>query len=159
MNCISHTHVYIRNRTCATGEHSSNVPVTTTYTLGRELVPLESSSAMPSFSATGEHSSNMPVRSIYTPRPSCSKLTMLLVILIIKYGIYANIFCWKNVSSFCICKSYSHFFSKNTCALDIVLTRTFNISTTKELVKLTMLWTTGPRKKICYYYYYYTTFI
>ena len=52
----------------------------------------------------------------------------------------------KNVSSFriCICKSYSHLFSKNTCELDIVLNRTINILTTNELVKLTMLWTTGP---------------
>ena len=33
--------------------------------------------------------------------------------LTIKYGIYANIFAEKNVSS--ICRSYSHFFSKNTC--------------------------------------------
>ena len=48
------------------------------------------------------------------------------------------------MSSFCICKSYSHFFSKNTCELIIVLTRTVNILTTNELVKLTMLWTTGP---------------
>ena len=36
------------------------------------------------------------------------------------------------------------FFSKNTCELDILLTRTVNILTTNELVKLTMLWTTGP---------------
>ena len=92
-----------------------------------------------------------------TPGPSCSKLT-----LIIKYGKYADIFAEKNVSSFCICKSYSHFLSKHTCELDIVLTRTSNILTTNELVKLTMLWTTGPsttvaeikdyskkRKKIC----------
>ena len=42
------------------------------------------------------------------------------------------------------CKSYSHFFSKNTCEFDIVLTRTVNILTTNELVKVTMLWTTGP---------------
>ena len=63
--------------------------------------------------------------------------------MIIKYGINANIFAEKkNVSSFC--KSYSHFFSKNTCELDIVLTRKFNILTPNELVKLTMLWTTGP---------------
>ena len=44
-----------------------------------------------------------------------------------------------------ICKSYSHFFSKNTCEIDIVLTRTVNILTTNELVKLMMLWTSGPR--------------
>ena len=37
------------------------------------------------------------------------------------------------------------FFSKNTCELDIVLTRTVYILTTNELVKLTMLWTTGPK--------------
>ena len=44
-----------------------------------------------------------------------------------------------------ICKSWSHFFSKNTCELDIVLTRTVNILTTNELVKLIMLRTTVPR--------------
>ena len=43
------------------------------------------------------------------------------------------------MSSFCIYKSYSHFFSKNNCELDNVLTITFNILTTNELVKLTML--------------------
>ena len=36
------------------------------------------------------------------------------------------------------------FFSKNTCELDIVFTRTVNILTTNEHIKLTMLWTTGP---------------
>ena len=50
------------------------------------------------------------------------------------------------MSSFCICKSYSHFFSKYTCKLDFVLTITVNILTTNKLVKLTMLWTTGPWK-------------
>ena len=59
--------------------------------------------------------------------------------LIVKYGIYANIFAEKNVSSFCICKSYSHFFSQNTCELEILLTRTVNILTTNELIKLTDL--------------------
>ena len=40
----------------------------------------------------------------------------------------------------------THIFSaKNTCELDIVLTRTVNILTTNKLIKLTMLWTTGPR--------------
>ena len=36
------------------------------------------------------------------------------------------------------------FFQQNICELDIVLTRTVNILTTNELVKLTMLWTTEP---------------
>ena len=31
---------------------------------------------------------------------------------------YMLIFLLKNVSSFCICKSYSHFFSKNSCELE-----------------------------------------
>ena len=58
---------------------------------------------------------------------------------------YMLIFLLKKMwVSFCICKSYSHFFSKNNCELDIVLTRTVNILTTNKLVKLTMLWTTGP---------------
>ena len=47
------------------------------------------------------------------------------------------------MSSFCICKSYSYFFSKNTCELGIVLTRIVNILTINKLVKLTILWTTG----------------
>ena len=49
--------------------------------------------------------------------------------------------------AFAFGKSYSHFFSKNTCKLDVVhvLIRTVNILTTNELVNLTMLWTTGPR--------------
>ena len=37
-------------------------------------------------------------------------------------------------------------FNKNTCELDIVLSRTINILTTNKLIKLTMLWTTGPRQ-------------
>ena len=36
------------------------------------------------------------------------------------------------------------FFSKNTCDLDVVLTRTVNGLTTNKLLKLTMLWTAGP---------------
>ena len=58
--------------------------------------------------------------------------------LIIKYEKYANIFAEK-MSSFCICKSYSLFFSLNTCELNTVLTRTVNILTTNELVKLMKL--------------------
>ena len=49
------------------------------------------------------------------------------------------------MSSFCICKSYSHFFSKNTCEFGIVLSRTANIFTTTGLAKPTMLCTTRPR--------------
>ena len=41
-------------------------------------------------------------------------------------------------------KKCEYFFCKNTCGLDIVLTRTVNSLTTNKLVKLTMLWTTEP---------------
>ena len=82
------------------------------------------------------------------PGPSCSKLTMSLVNILLKFWLLNMAYtkCTlifllrKNV----ICKSYSHFFSKNTCELDIVLTRTVNILTINTLVKPTMLWTTGP---------------
>ena len=47
--------------------------------------------------------------------------------------------------TFANAKATHIFFSKNTCELDIVLTRTVNILTTNEIVKQTMLWTTGPR--------------
>ena len=46
------------------------------------------------------------------------------------------------MSSFCICKSYSRFYSKITCEFDIVLT--VDILTTNELVKLTLLWKLSP---------------
>ena len=38
----------------------------------------------------------------------------------------------------------THILQQNTYELDIVFTRTVNILTINELVKLTMLWTTGP---------------
>ena len=53
---------------------------------------------------------------------------------------YTLIFLLKKVA-----KATHIFFVKNTCELNIVLTRTVNILTTNELVKLTMLQTTGPR--------------
>ena len=49
---------------------------------------------------------------------------------------------YKNVCSFCICKSYLHFFRKNT--YDILLTRTINILTTNKFTMLMMLWTREP---------------
>ena len=77
------------------------------------------------------------------PGPSCSKLTMSLFNISLKLlslnMAYTPIFLLKNVSSFCICKSYSHFFSKNNSDLDTVLTRAVKILTTNELVKPMML--------------------
>ena len=66
---------------------------------------------------------------------------MSLKIVIIKYGIYANIFAEKLWEAFAFAKATHSLSAKNTCELDIVLTRTFNILTTNELVKLKMRWT------------------
>ena len=58
---------------------------------------------------------------------------------------YANIFADKMWAAFAFAKATHIFSAKNICESDIVLTRTVNILTTNKLVKLTMLWTTGPR--------------
>ena len=53
---------------------------------------------------------------------------------------YTLIFLLKTMSvAFAFAKATHIFFSKNTCILDIVFTRTVNILTTNKLVKLTML--------------------
>ena len=71
---------------------------------------------------------------------------------------YSDIFCWKNVSSFCSAKAThiaekmwvafakaTHIFSaKNIRILCIESAKTVNEMTLNELVKLTTLWTTGP---------------
>ena len=46
--------------------------------------------------------------------------------------------------AFAFAKATHIFLQQNTRELDIVLIRTVNILTTNELVKLMMLWTTGP---------------
>ena len=75
----------------------------------------------------------------------CSKLTVSIIkTLIIKYGIYTNIFAEKIWVAFAFAKATHIFSAKNSCELDNVLTRIVNILTTNELVKLMMLWTTGP---------------
>ena len=69
---------------------------------------------------------------------------------------YAEIFCWKNVSSFCVAvqKLLTFFQQKNIRMLCIDSTKTVNEMTLNELVKLTSLWTTGPSifrwKKVLY---------
>ena len=63
-----------------------------------------------------------------TSGPSCSKLTMLLVNILLK--LLSLNMAYTNILIFyiCICKSYSHFFSKTTCELDIIPTRTSSLS-------------------------------
>ena len=58
---------------------------------------------------------------------------------------YAEFFCWKNVSSFCSAKATHIFSAKKFRILYIESVKTVNEMTLNELVKLTMLWTTGPR--------------
>ena len=72
----------------------------------------------------------------YYPGPSCSKLTMLLVN--VSYMAYMLIFLLKKCEQLLHLQKLLTFFSKNTCEFDIVLTRTVNILTTNELVKLMM---------------------
>ena len=57
---------------------------------------------------------------------------------------YAEIFCWKNVSSFCSAKATHIFSAKNIRVVYIEAAKIVNEMTLNELVKLTMLWTTGP---------------
>ena len=57
---------------------------------------------------------------------------------------YAEIFCWKNMSSFCNAKATHIFSAKNISILCIESAKTVNEMTLNELVKLTTLWTTGP---------------
>ena len=86
--------------------------------------------------------------SIKWPGPSCSKLTMSLVNDSLKFWVirkYAEIFCWKNVSSFCSAKATHISSAKNIRILYIESAKTVNEMTLNELVKLTTLWTTGPK--------------
>ena len=52
---------------------------------------------------------------------------------------YSDIFCWKNVSSFC--KNYSHFFSKKFQHICVSLDVNFNKSLTNNIVSFEQL---GP---------------
>ena len=53
----------------------------------------------------------------------------------------AQVFLLKNVSSFCKCKSYSHFFSKNISIYVIFNDQTFNDTLTNDIVSFEQL---GP---------------
>ena len=57
---------------------------------------------------------------------------------------YAEIFCWKNVSSFCNAKATHIFSAKGIRILYIESAKTVNEMTLNKLVKLTTFWTTGP---------------
>ena len=85
---------------------------------------------------------------LFTAGPSCSKLTTSLVNDSLKFTssdmqICWN-FCWKHMSSFCSAKATHIFSAKNFRILYIESAKTVNEMTLNELVKLMMLWTTGP---------------
>ena len=86
--------------------------------------------------------------------PSCSKLMMSLVNDSLKFTSSDTQICWnflrKNVSSFCIAKATHIFSAKNFRKFYIESAKTVNEMTLNELVKLTTLWTTGPRAIMTY---------
>ena len=81
--------------------------------------------------------------------PSCSKLMTSLVNDHLKFISSDMQICWnfllKNVSSFCRAKATHIFSAKKISILYIESAKTVNEMTLNELVKLTMLWTSGPR--------------
>ena len=79
--------------------------------------------------------------------PVVENLTKLLANMTLKFLSWnvSNtliLFAEKNVSSFC--KSYSHFCSKNINVFENIIATTVNNIVINELIKLTVLLTTGP---------------
>ena len=63
-----------------------------------------------------------------------------------KYNIkFTGIFAEKNVSSFCKCKSYSHFFSKNINIYAIFDSQSFNNTLTSDIISFEQL---GPGEQM-----------
>ena len=65
----------------------------------------------------------------------------MLTVLVSKIFYFTGIFAEKNVSSFCKCKSYSHFFSKNISLYAIFNDQSFNDTLTNHIVSFEQL---GP---------------
>ena len=58
---------------------------------------------------------------------------------------YTNIFCWKNVRSFCTAKASLIFFNKKYWCIRYKVILLFKSWPLSEPIMLTMLWTSGPR--------------
>ena len=89
-------------------------------------------------------------RSSGKSEPSFSKLTMSLVNDLLKFTSSAMQICWnffaeKMWAAFAMQKLLTFFSAKNIRILYIVSAKIFNEMTLNKLVKLTTLWTTGPR--------------
>ena len=84
-----------------------------------------------------------------TSGPGCSKLTTSLVNVSLKFQMLISeicqYFCWKNVRSFCTAKASLFFTTKNISVFGNKVLKHLTSWPLNELVKLTMLWTTGPR--------------
>ena len=89
--------------------------------------------------------------------PGCSKLTTLLVNVSLKFQtLISNIhqyFCWKNVRSFCSAKASLIFSARNISVFGYKMVKHLMSWSLNELIKLTMLWTTGPRTLITKFLY------
>ena len=81
--------------------------------------------------------------------PGCSKLTSSLVNDTLKFQtLISQIrqhFCRKNVRSFCSAKAFLIFSTKNISVTGYKVVKHLTSWPLNELVKLMMLWTTGPR--------------
>ena len=83
---------------------------------------------------------------IFFSWPGCSKLTMSLVNVSLKFQMLISEI-WKYFSlKKCekLCKSFSHFFNKKISVFGCKVVKHLTSWPLNELVKLTMLWTTGP---------------
>ena len=84
-----------------------------------------------------------------TSGPGCSKLTTLLVNVLLKFQTLISQICQyfllKNVRSFCIAKASLTFSIKNIGVFGYKVVKHVTSWPLNELVKLRMLWTTGPR--------------
>ena len=89
--------------------------------------------------------------------PGCSKPTMLLVNLSLKFQTLLSEICHyfllKNVRSFCSAKASHIFSTKNISGFGYKVVKHLRSWPLNELVKLTMLWTTGPRIVDLGYFY------
>ena len=70
-----------------------------------------------------------------------SLLVKMLTVLISTISNSQVFICWKNVSSFCKCKSYSHFFCKNIRVYAIFNDQSFNDTLTNDIISFEEL---GP---------------
>ena len=70
-----------------------------------------------------------------------SSLVVKMLTVLVSAISNSQVFCCKNVSSYCKCKSYSHFLSKNISVYAILNDQSFNDALTTDIVSFEQL---GP---------------